>query len=192
MHRNRYLAALAVVCVLVAPAVGLAAARDPGPALPAPTIGPGPTWTESAARLLAHHAAVQRNVRLAARLARRHGRDLPAPYARRAALRPTPALRRSNRRLAAALARARASGSASLAGVPRGVLDPIAACESGGNPAAIGGGGAYRGLFQMTTAAWSSVGGRGDPAQASPAEQYHRAALLYRSAGAGQWPVCGR
>src|SRR3954453_23160564 len=32
-------------------------------------------------------------------------------------------------------------------------LAAIAACESGGNPSAIGGGGQYRGAFQMTYAA---------------------------------------
>ena len=68
----------------------------------------------------------------------------------------------------------------------------IAACESGGNPTAIGGGGLYRGLFQMTISAWRSVGGRGDPAAAPIAEQVRRAAALYAQAGPGQWPACGR
>jgi hypothetical protein len=71
-------------------------------------------------------------------------------------------------------------------------LGAIAACESGGNPTAIGGGGLYRGLFQMTISAWRSVGGRGDPAAAPIAEQVRRAAALYAQAGPGQWPACGR
>ena len=71
-------------------------------------------------------------------------------------------------------------------------LAAIAACESGGNPTAIGGGGLYRGLFQMTISAWRSVGGRGDPAAAPIAEQVRRAAALYAQAGPGQWPACGR
>jgi hypothetical protein len=72
------------------------------------------------------------------------------------------------------------------------VMQAIAACESGGNPRAIGAGGLYRGKYQMTYAAWTSVNGTGDPAAAPEAEQDRRAALLYRTAGAGQWPVCGR
>src|SRR4051794_31713223 len=50
-------------------------------------------------------------------------------------------------------------------------LAGIAACESGSNPRAIGGGGQYRGLFQFDRATWSRVGGSGDPAAASVAEQ---------------------
>jgi hypothetical protein len=69
-------------------------------------------------------------------------------------------------------------------------LAAIAACESGGNPRAIGGGGQYRGMFQMTYSTWASVGGQGDPAAASVAEQVKRAEILYATAGPGQWPVC--
>jgi hypothetical protein len=71
-------------------------------------------------------------------------------------------------------------------------LQAIAACESGGNPAAVGGGGQFRGKYQFTYSTWASVGGSGDPAAAPEAEQDKRAAMLYASAGAGQWPVCGR
>jgi len=70
-------------------------------------------------------------------------------------------------------------------------LAAIAQCESGGNPRAIGGGGQYRGLFQFDTATWQAVGGQGDPAAASVAEQVKRAQILYAQAGPGQWPVCG-
>ena len=71
-------------------------------------------------------------------------------------------------------------------------LAAIAACESGGNPRAIGGGGQYRGLFQFDTGTWNSVGGQGDPAAASVADQVKRAEILYARAGANQWPVCGK
>ena len=71
-------------------------------------------------------------------------------------------------------------------------LQSIAACESGGDPGAIGGGGLYRGKYQFDFETWASVGGAGDPAAASEAEQDMRAALLYRRAGATPWPVCGR
>lgn len=67
----------------------------------------------------------------------------------------------------------------------------IAACESGGNPQAIGGGGAFRGKWQFTFDTWASVGGSGDPAAASEAEQDVRAVWLRRSRGTGPWPVCG-
>jgi transglycosylase-like protein len=71
-------------------------------------------------------------------------------------------------------------------------LEAIASCESGGNPQAIGGGGAYRGKYQFDSGTWASVGGSGDPAAASEAEQDRRAAVLYARAGATPWPVCGQ
>jgi hypothetical protein len=70
------------------------------------------------------------------------------------------------------------------------VLDRIAQCESGGNPRAIGGGGTFRGKYQFMQSTWEAMGGRGDPAQATEAEQDHRAAVLFVRWGAGQWPVC--
>ncbi len=70
-------------------------------------------------------------------------------------------------------------------------LQAIAACESGGNPRAVSADGTYRGKYQFSYATWAAVGGTGDPAAASVAEQDMRAALLYARAGAGQWPVCG-
>jgi hypothetical protein len=71
-------------------------------------------------------------------------------------------------------------------------LEAIAACESGGDPGAIGGGGLYRGKYQFDFQTWAAVGGSGDPAAASEAEQDMRAAMLYKRAGATPWPVCGR
>jgi len=70
-------------------------------------------------------------------------------------------------------------------------LQAIASCESGGNPRAISANGTYRGKYQFSTATWAGVGGTGDPAAASEAEQDKRAAMLYARSGAGQWPVCG-
>jgi hypothetical protein len=70
-------------------------------------------------------------------------------------------------------------------------LEAIAQCESGGNPRAIGGGGAYRGKYQFSRETWAAVGGTGDPAAAPEAEQDRRAAILYARSGPGQWPVCG-
>lgn len=69
-------------------------------------------------------------------------------------------------------------------------LQRIAECESHGNPRAIGGGGMYRGAYQFSESTWASLGGKGDPAKASMAEQTRRAAVLYRRSGPSQWPVC--
>lgn len=91
--------------------------------------------------------------------------------------------------------RREATSTPSVAGVPGGSAPPhleaIAACESGGNPRAIGGGGLYRGKYQFSPATWQAVGGSGDPAAAPEPEQDRRAAILYAQSGAGQWPVCG-
>ena len=95
---------------------------------------------------------------------------------------------RRERRQAAAAAPVQASGASTAA--PH--LEAIAACESGGDPSAIGGGGAYRGKYQFDYATWASVGGSGDPAAASEAEQDQRAAMLYAQSGATPWPVCGQ
>lgn len=84
-------------------------------------------------------------------------------------------------------------GNVRTPGVAAGpILARIAACESGGNPRAISPGGTYRGKYQFDYATWRSVGGSGDPAAASEAEQDRRAALLYARRGAQPWPVCGR
>lgn len=83
------------------------------------------------------------------------------------------------------------AGAGSVSGGLMAILMKIAQCESGGNPHAISPSGQYRGMFQFTYSTWASVGGHGDPAQASAAEQIQRAAILYERSGPGQWPVCG-
>jgi len=70
-------------------------------------------------------------------------------------------------------------------------LRSIAWCESKNNPRAIGGGGAYRGMYQFSFSTWAVVGGSGDPAAASRWEQTWRAWLLLSRHGSGHWPVCG-
>ena len=79
----------------------------------------------------------------------------------------------------------------SVAGVSQSTLDAIAACESGGDPTAVNAAG-YYGKYQFDTGTWAAVGGSGNPAEASEAEQDYRAALLYSRAGASPWPVCGQ
>ncbi len=48
-------------------------------------------------------------------------------------------------------------------------LDRIAECESGGNPRAVGAAGRYGGKYQFSRSTWRSLGGRGNPADASEA-----------------------
>jgi hypothetical protein len=76
-------------------------------------------------------------------------------------------------------------------GVSLTTLESIAACESGGDPTIVSADGSYRGKYQFSFGTWESVGGNGDPAAASEAEQDYRAALLYAQAGSSPWPVCG-
>jgi hypothetical protein len=141
----------------------------------------------SGARLaLVHDRLVRADSRLVRRIAAADGhRAAPARLAR---------LRRESvgglRRDASVLRhRLRRANQASTASP---VLQAIASCESGGDPHAIGGGGAYRGKYQFSYGTWASVGGAGDPAAASPAEQDRRAAMLYARTGPASWPVCGR
>ncbi len=72
-------------------------------------------------------------------------------------------------------------------------------CESGGDYSIVSSSGRYRGAYQFARTTWDSVAERNnpslvgvDPARASPAEQDAMALGLYREAGAGPWPVCGR
>jgi len=76
-------------------------------------------------------------------------------------------------------------------GVSLETLDAIASCESGGDPTAVSSDGSYRGKYQFDYGTWESVGGSGDPAAASEAEQDYRAALLYFQSGSSPWPICG-
>jgi uncharacterized protein YabE (DUF348 family) len=65
----------------------------------------------------------------------------------------------------------------------------LARCESGGDPRAVNPAG-YYGLYQFSLSTWASVGGSGNPINASPAEQTARAQTLFARGGAGQWG-CG-
>lgn len=66
----------------------------------------------------------------------------------------------------------------------------LASCESGNNPHSIDG--PFHGLYQFMLDTWRSVGGSGDPANASVQEQTYRAWLLYQRDGRSPWPVCGK
>jgi len=63
----------------------------------------------------------------------------------------------------------------------------IRARESGGNYAENTGNG-YYGAYQFSLGTWQSVGGTGNPANASPAEQDARAQALYAARGCSPWP----
>ncbi len=71
-------------------------------------------------------------------------------------------------------------------------LAKIRRCESGGNYSIVSASGRYRGAYQFDVSTWRSIGGSGDPAAASPAEQDYRALLLLRLRGTRPWPHCGR
>jgi hypothetical protein len=123
-------------------------------------------------------------------IAARDGRPRPHPaHAGKRAQWPDAELQRAIRQLRTRIRRVRTHLAAVSA--VRGVLEQIAACESHGNPRAIGGGGAFRGKYQFTYGTWASVGGKGDPAAAPEAEQDRRAALLLQRTGSSPWPVCG-
>jgi Transglycosylase-like domain len=77
-----------------------------------------------------------------------------------------------------------------IEGVSIATLESLAACESGGDPAAVNAAG-YYGKYQFDESTWASVGGSGNPAEAPEAEQDYRAAVLYSRAGSSPWPVCG-
>jgi hypothetical protein len=100
-------------------------------------------------------------------------------------------LKQSRRELRAAAATAPAGQAAAGSASAPGHLQAIAACESGGNYSTNTGNGFY-GAYQFTQSTWESVGGTGNPAAASPAEQDRRAAMLYAQQGSSPWPVCGR
>ena len=133
------------------------------------------------------------------RLVRRHRRlaDAAGEHASRDAHlwsngRLTADIRRLRKKLRAQRTTTTGAPAASSGSAATPQLEAIAACESGGNPQAVGGGGAFRGKYQFTYQTWAAVGGSGDPADAPEAEQDRRAATLMATSGAHNWPVCGQ
>jgi len=91
-----------------------------------------------------------------------------------------------------ASAAAPAPAEAASASAPSALLARIAECESGGDPTLVSSDGTYRGKYQFAISTWKAVGGKGDPAAASEAEQDKRAAILMRVQGPSAWPACSR
>lgn len=86
-------------------------------------------------------------------------------------------------------------------GLPPDVMQKmyqIMLCESSNDPRATeppgGNGGAYGhyGLFQFDPPTWASVGGTGDPRDASREEQWMRAILLYKQRGFQPWECASK
>ena len=198
--RSKTTTAIALAGTLLAVPVALAAEADDPPspsqaALSAPVGGHLTVASQmrAEARENLQRVLMRRAMKLARRVA--GGRDEPfKPRAERASLRgqAPEQLRARLRELRAALIRARREARREAqAPAASPVLEAIAACESGGNPTTDTGNGFY-GKYQFTLGTWAAVGGTGNPAQASEAEQDRRAAILYAQAGASPWPVCGR
>jgi len=143
----------------------------------------------------AHRRLVSENVQLAHKLARARDHRVPRDHTEHVRAYTRPRLLATNRELqhkVHELAGASAGGGATAGGAASPQLEAIASCESGGDPASVGGRGAFRGKYQFTYGTWASVGGSGDPAAAPAAEQDKRAQMLLSKSGASPWPVCGQ
>jgi|GEM_PF-2192683 len=167
---------------------GALAAPSAGAATPIAADLPGPGAGIAPLVRVAKTPLITRDVRLARRVASLRGKHLRHGYTTTIRAWSVDKLARHHRHLRGELRAARRARSASHASP---ALQAIAACESGGDPATDTGNGFY-GKYQFTLSTWQAVGGSGNPARASEAEQDRRAAALLAQAGPGQWPVCGR
>ena len=70
--------------------------------------------------------------------------------------------------------------------------DALRMCESSNRTNAVSRTGKYRGLYQFDLPTWESVGGVGDPARATRAEQHKRATILHSKRGWQPWFTCGK
>jgi hypothetical protein len=176
--------ALALAGSLLAPPAAFAAANPAAPALHPPLAGHRTVAGQMQAEYTENvqDDLTGRAVRLARKL------DAPAAVERRRARGKSPEhLRLRVRDLEQRVEAERQPPASTVSPV----LEAIAQCESGGNPATDTGNGFY-GKYQFDLQTWQAMGGTGNPAQASEAEQDQRAAALYAQAGPSPWPVCGR
>jgi Transglycosylase-like domain len=192
----------ATAVVLAGAALGMPAAADARPDGPPPRVllrAPFDHQQSYVAHRRANRAIHLRGraVELKRALDKAQGRTVRVEHERKHARKAvTPVLEHRVKTLKTKLAATRtpATGTAAASGTtsaPSATLQAIAACESGGNPATDTGNGFY-GKYQFTASTWASVGGTGNPAAASEAEQDARAAQLYAQQGSAPWPVCGR
>ena len=198
------IAVISVGIAAVAPAVAISA-KEPSsaqgrgsatsavPDLQQP-VGAEPITQTANADEQKHARLVKRYLKLRNRLnrlvAKRDGRRTPKPvHSAEHVQWPAHAIRQLHKRIRRVRRQIRAQ-NAGLTPAVRSILERIAACESHGNPRAIGGGGAFRGKYQFTYGTWSTVGGKGDPAGAPEGEQDFRAAMLLKRTGGSAWPVC--
>jgi Transglycosylase-like domain len=205
MRRIALLAACASVfaAVVAAPSgVGRASAQEtaqPAPATPAAKPAPRRfrvAYQDWRGRLERHKLHVGRDLLAQSRGDARAADDAPRPATKRELRR---SIHRMQRRWGRWLrhdpqGRAHAFELKVRRQVPswgKAHLRSIAWCESKNDPRAIGGGGAYRGMYQFSFSTWGVVGGTGDPVAASRWEQTWRAWLLLSRHGSGHWPVCG-
>jgi hypothetical protein len=200
-------ATLGAAALVATPAVAIAATQKSGeeedrPRTRTNLIQPGPFGLnhELHAIALERTRVVDRSMKVARRVAKLSGdRTLVRKHRRKLKRWSNDGIRRSTRKLRATERELKAEQAAereaqrllASASVSNSTLESIAACESGGDPTAIGGGGAYRGKYQFDQSTWESVGGTGDPAAAPEAEQDARAAMLYERSGSSPWPNCG-
>jgi len=168
--------------------------------------------TREARKLKRHRQLVQRHLKLERTLAHLQATKPPKHGAQHFAGWSNGKLARTNRTLEGRIEDARAaaaqpapttasatstattptttSSSYSSGGGAGGSLATIRSCESNGNYSTNTGNGFY-GAYQFTQSSWQSVGGTGNPAAASPAEQDQRAQMLMAQQGSSAWPVCG-
>jgi Transglycosylase-like domain len=192
---------IACACALAAPelapvAIDAASAQDAEPAAqPAPRKYrvAYAQWRE---RLVRHRVHVGRNLLVQPRGDARASEDAAAPPTKRELRRSIHRMQRrwghwlrNNPRGQAVAYKLKVRNAVPSWG--KAHLRGIAWCESKNNPRAIGGGGAYRGMYQFSLRTWAVVGGSGDPAAASRWEQTWRAWLLLSRHGSGHWPNCG-
>jgi hypothetical protein len=185
MRSHRFTGLILAGGALAAAAAPAGAATPSTPALPGAGHGIAPLVRVAKTPLVA------RDVRLARRVAHLEGKHLRPGYRRIVRGWSITMLSRHHRHLRRELRRVRGVRRAQAQRPTASpALQAIANCESGGNPRTDTGNGFY-GKYQFTLATWQAVGGSGNPARASEAEQDRRAATLMATAGPGQWPVCG-
>lgn len=110
----------------------------------------------------------------------------PAPAPRRAQTGRTPATSPQRR------STARSAPNPASGGGAGGKLAAIRACESGNDYGAVSANGVYKGAYQFDASTHRSVGGDGNAADDTPAQQDAAAARLMAQRGTQPWPVCGR